>query len=80
MKDISNIFVIDKATKENLRKLDFIPRREERIIIDYNGRNLEYKVKCIVYYPYNIDNIGVFVFVDLVDNYYEKMIQNIKWQ
>ena len=74
---MENIFIIDRDTKENVGMIDFLPRREERIIINYNGRNLEYKACCVVYHP---SENGVLVFVDLVDNYYEKMIKNIKWQ
>ena len=73
---MKNIFIIDKDTKENIGIIDFIPRREERIIVHNNGRNLEYKVSCIVYYP---TNNGILVFADLVENYYEKMIEDIKW-
>lgn len=74
---MENIFIIDRDTKENVGMIDFLPRKEERIIINYNGRNLEYKVYRVVYHP---SENGVLVFVDLVDNYYEKMIKNIKWQ
>lgn len=71
-----NIFIIDIDTKENVGLIDFIPRREERIIINYKGRNVEYKVRCVVYYP---RNNAILVFSDLVSNYYEKMIEDIKW-
>ena len=62
--------------REGVGMIDFLPRREERIIINYHGRNLEYKVGCVVYHP---SENGILVFVNLVDNYYEKIIKNIKW-
>lgn len=71
-----NIFVIDKAVKQNLGVIDFIPRREERIILNNEWENLECKVCCVVYEP---KEHGVLVFVDVVENYYEKMINEIKW-
>ncbi len=73
---MKNIYIIDIDTKERLGMIDFLPHREERMIINYHGRNLEYKVGCVVYNP---SENGIFVFVKLVDNYYEKMIKNIKW-
>lgn len=30
---MKNIFIIDKATKQNLETLDFIPRKDERIVL-----------------------------------------------
>lgn len=71
-----NVFVIDKETKESLGVIDFIPRREERVILNNGNRDLECKVCCVVYYP---KNHGILVFVDVVENYYEKMISEIKW-
>ena len=53
-----NIFLIDKDTKENLGNIDFIPKREDRIIITRSWKRLEYKVKCIVYC---LDENGVLV-------------------
>lgn len=70
-----NIFVIDKATKQNLGTIDFIPKIEERIILN-NDRNLECVVCCVVYNP---REHGVFIFVNVVENYYNKMISEIKW-
>lgn len=71
-----NIFVIDKANKQNLGIIDFIPRKEERIILNIGWKNLECKVCCIVYNP---NEHGVLVFVDVVENYYDIMIGEIKW-
>ena len=71
-----NIFVIDKAVKQNLGTIDFIPRREERIILNNGWKNLEYKVCCVVYNP---REHATLVFVDVVENYYEKIISEIKW-
>lgn len=72
-----NIFLIDKDTKENLGDIDFIPKKEDRIIITRSWKRLEYKVKCIVHCP---DENGVLVFAELSDNYYDKIIENIKWK
>ena len=72
-----NIFLIDKDTKENLGNIDFIPKREDRMIITRSWKRLEYKVKCIVYCP---DENGVLVFVELSDNCYDKIIENVKWK
>lgn len=75
---MQNIFVIDKITKENLGIIDFIPRREERIILKSKRQNnLECKVCCIMYHP--IEH-AVLVFVDVVEPYYSKMISEIKWK
>lgn len=38
--------------------------------------NLECKVCCIVYNP---NEHGILVFVDVVENYYDIMIGEIKW-
>ena len=71
-----NIFVIDKATKVNVGNIDFIPRKEDRIILQTQWKNLEYKVACVVYEP---KEHATLIFVDVVENYYEKMIKDIKW-
>ena len=71
-----NIFVIDKAIKENIGMIDFIPRREERIVLNTQWKNLECKVACVVYVP---NQNAALVFGDVVENYYEKMIKDIKW-
>lgn len=71
-----NIFVIDKDTRQNLGTIDFIPRKEERIILNNAWKNLECKVRCVVYHP---KEHSVLVFVDVVENYYEKMTANIEW-
>lgn len=47
------------------------------MIITRSWKRLEYKVKCIVHCP---DENGVIVFVELSDNYYDKIIENIKWK
>lgn len=38
-----NIFVIDKANKQNLGIIDFIPRKEERIILNNGWKTLNVK-------------------------------------
>ncbi len=47
------------------------------MIITRSWKRLEYKVKCIVHCP---DENDVIVFVELSDNYYDKIIENIKWK
>lgn len=71
-----NIFVIDNAVKENIGIIDFIPRREERLILNTQWKNLECTVACVVYIP---KENAVLVFVNVVESYYEKMIKDIKW-
>ena len=59
-----NIFLIDKDTKENLGNIDFIPKREDRMIITRSWKRLEYKVKCIVHCP---DENGVIEDVEFLE-------------
>ena len=72
-----NIFVIDKNTKENLGIIDFIPRKDDRIILNKTWKNLEYKVECVVYEP---KEHAVFVFVNIVEPEYSAMLSDIKWK
>lgn len=69
-------FVIDTKTNENIAIIDFIPRREDRIIINSQWKNLECKVGCVLYHP---KENAILIFVDVVDNYYESKIKDIKW-
>lgn len=71
-----NIFVIDKITKKNIGMIDFLPRTEERIILNTQWKNLECIVVCVVYEP---KEHAILVFVNVVENYYEKMIKDIEW-
>lgn len=72
-----NIFVIDKATKINIGVLDFIPQERERLILkNAEYENIECVVECVVYHP--AQHITL-IFVNVVENYYEKMIGKIKW-
>lgn len=73
---MNNIFVVDKDTKEHIANIDFIPRKEERIIVNKNNSNIEYKVKAVVY---NVSINGTIVFVELVQPYYSNIIKDIKW-
>lgn len=72
-----NIFVIDKELKKNVGIIDFIPRKEDRIILNNKYGNVEYKVQCIVCYP---KENAILVFVNAVENYYEKIINEIDWK
>ena len=70
------IFVIDKVTKRNLGILDFIPRKEERLMLkDGESKNIECVVDCILYEP---REHGVLIFVDIVEPYYSVMVSDIK--
>lgn len=71
-----NTFVIDIDTRQNLGVIEFIPQKEDRIIINKSWKNLEYIVKCVLYYP---KEHCVLVFVK-IDNFYERMIADIKWK
>ena len=75
-----NIFVIDKKTKNNIGIIDFIPKRQERIILNTsNWKEYEYVVDCILHYP---KEHGILVFVDMVpitDFQYAQIIKDIKW-
>lgn len=69
---MGNIFVIDKGIKECVGVIDFIPSREERILL----KLLEYKVSCVLYHP---EQNSTLVFVELVDRHYSSIIKDIKW-
>lgn len=72
-----DIFVIDKAAKQNLGALDFIPKKDERIVLEGNRReDIECIVSCILYVP---KEHAILVFVDIVEPYYSAMISEIKW-
>lgn len=75
-----NIFVIDKATKKNLGIIDFIPNRQDRImlkiVVDGTWTDGECIVESIFYYP---ENHGILVFISVVEPYYYNMIKDIEW-
>lgn len=71
-----NIFVIDKATKNNLGMINFIPRKDDRIVLDRTWENYELIATCVIYEP---KEHAVLVFVDMVKPYYAGMINDIKW-
>lgn len=73
---MNTIFVIDTKTNEHIATIDFIPRREDRIIVNTQWKNLECKVGCVLYHP---KEHATLVFVDVVENYYEVKIKDIKW-
>lgn len=73
-----NIFVIDKTSKQNLGMLDFIPKKDERVLLNENEwKSIECVVDCVVYAP---RDHGVLVFVNVVAPYYSSMISEIKWK
>lgn len=73
-----NIFVIDKETKQNLGILDFIPRREEHIVLkDREWKNVECIVNCVLYEP---KEHAILIFVNIVEPYYSRMVSEIKWK
>ena len=72
-----NVFVIAKCTKENIGVLDFMPRKEERLVLkDGAWKNIECVVECVLYEP---TEHAVLVFVNIVEPYYSAMISEIKW-
>ena len=76
-KFMNNIFVIDKSTKKNLGILDFIPRKDERIVLKLTEwTNIECVVACVLYEPLEHATL---IFVDVVEPYYSKMVSEIKW-
>lgn len=73
-----NIFVVDKDSKKFLCNIDFIPNKDDRIILkNTEWSNKEYVVQCVVYEP---NEHAVFIFVVEVEPYYFKMISEIKWR
>lgn len=73
-----NIFAIDKCTKKNLGLLDFIPHKEDRIVLkDSECENIECVVACVLYEPLEHT---VLVFVDITEPYYIAMVSDIKWK
>ncbi len=49
---MKNIFIIDKATKQNLGMLDFIPRKDDRIVLKISEwTRAEGVVVCVLYEP-----------------------------
>lgn len=75
---MKNIYIIDKATKQNLGMLDFIPRKDDRIALKLSEwTNAEGVVSCVLYEP--LEN-AVLIFVDVFEPYYSKMVSDIKWK
>lgn len=75
---IKNIFIIDKVTKRNLGTLDFIPRKEDRIVIKLSKwTNAECIVCCVLHET--LENV-ILIFVEIVEPYYSKMVSEIKWK
>lgn len=73
-----NVFVIDKTTKQNLGVLDFIPRKDERLVLkESEWKNIECVVACVLYEP---KEYAVLIFVDIVEPYYSSMVSKIKWK
>lgn len=71
-----NIFLIDKMTKMNIGKIDFIPHKEDRIILNNDGRK-ECLVGAVMYIP---DAYTTLVFVDILSGlYYGEMVDDIQW-
>lgn len=73
-----SIFVIDKVSKQNLGVLDFIPRKDERVVLkDGAWKNIECVVACVLYEPVEHATL---IFVDIVEPYYSSMVSEIKWK
>lgn len=72
-----NIFVIDKATRQNLGILNFIPRIEEHIVLkESETENIECIVECVLYDP---REHAVIIFVNIVEPYYTSLLKEVKW-
>jgi len=69
---MNNIFVIDMDIKESIGVIDFLPQREERLLLD----SREYKVACVAHHP---EQHATLIFVRLVEKLYSNMIKDIKW-
>lgn len=75
---MKNIFMIDKATKQNLGTLNFIPRKDDRIALKLSEETkAKGVVSCVLYEP--LENV-VLIFVDVFEPYYSKMVSDIKWK
>ena len=73
-----NIFVIDKATKRHIGTIDFLVAKGDRIILSpIEGQSVECIVDCLLYYP---EQHGLLIFVTIVEPYYYKMIDEIRWE
>lgn len=72
---MNNVFamIIDKESKHYLGTITFIPRKNDRISI--NG--IETEVECVLYE--SSEHSTTLVFVNIVEPYYTKMINEIKW-
>lgn len=74
---MDNIFVIDKATKCNLGLINFIPHKDERILLKKTMRgDVEVVVNCVLYNPLEHATL---VFVNVVEPYYTAMVKEIEW-
>ena len=77
VREMNNIFVIDKTTKCNLGVLDFTPRKDDRISMKASEeKEIEVVVECVLYDPLEHATL---VFVSIVEPYYIAMVKEIKW-
>lgn len=81
VREMNNIFVIDKTTKCNLGVLDFTPRKDDRISIKASikaskWKEIEVVVECVLYEPLEHATL---VFVNIVEPYYTALVKAIKW-
>lgn len=77
VREMNNIFVIDKTTKCNLGVLDFTPRKDDRISMKASEeKEIEVVVECVLYEPLEHATL---VFVNIVEPYYTALVKAIKW-
>lgn len=77
VREMNNIFVIDKTTKCNLGVLDFTPRIDDRISMKASEwKEIEVVVECVLYEPLEHATL---VFVNIVEPYYTALVKAIKW-
>ena len=73
---ILTVFLIDKMTKKNIGNIDFIPHKEDRILINSDVQN-EWVVGTVMYIP---EEHTILVFVDVLTGlYYGAMVDDIQW-
>jgi hypothetical protein len=74
---ILTIFLIDKITKKNIGNIDFIPHKEDRILLNNDDVQKECVVCAVMYMP---DEHTILVFVDVPTGlYYSAMVDDIQW-
>lgn len=69
-------YIVDIQTKNALDVIDFIPRKDERIILNNGWQKNECVVDCVVH---DTSKKMTIVFVNIVEPCYSDMISRISW-